>query len=44
MTCVHLLVTRMPERFKWVTPAQLEREPALPTAFRICLPETLHQE
>ena len=44
MTCVHLLVTHMPERFKWVTPAQLERETALPTAFRICLPETLHQE
>ncbi len=38
MTAVHLLVTHMPERFTWVTPAQLAAETALPTAFRICLP------
>ena len=39
MTAVHLLVTNMPDRFTWVTAAQLETETALPTAFRICLPE-----
>lgn len=39
MTCVHLLVTRMPDCFRWVTPQQLETETALPTAFKICLPE-----
>lgn len=39
MTCVHLLVTRMPDCFTWVTPQQLETETALPTAFKICLPE-----
>lgn len=39
MTAVHLLVTKMPECFTWVTPEQLAAETALPTAFRICLPE-----
>ena len=39
MTAVHLLVTKMPERFTWVTPEQLASETALPTAFRICLPD-----
>ena len=40
MTAVHLLVTKMPERFTWVTPEQLASETALPTAFRICLPDS----
>ena len=39
MTCVHILCTKMPDRFTWVTAAQLAEETALPTAFRICLPE-----
>ena len=39
MAAVHLLVTRMPDCFTWVTPAQLAAETALPTAFRICLPK-----
>lgn len=39
MTCVHLLVSKMPEHFTWVTAEQLRAETALPTAFRICLPE-----
>lgn len=39
MACVHILCAQMPEQFTWVTAAQLERETALPTAFRICLPE-----
>ena len=39
MNCVHLLVTKMPDCFTWVTAAQLRAETALPTAFRICLPE-----
>ena len=39
MTAVHLLVTKMPDCFRWVTPEQLAAETALPTAFRICLPE-----
>ena len=39
MSCVHLRVTRRDGRFTWVTPAQLTAETALPTAFRICLPE-----
>lgn len=39
MNCVHLLVSRMPEPFTWVNAAQLAEETALPTAFRICLPE-----
>ncbi|MCR4760740.1 MAG: A/G-specific adenine glycosylase [Oscillospiraceae bacterium] len=39
MTAVHLLVTKMPDCFTWVTPGQLASETALPTAFRICLPE-----
>ena len=39
MTCVHILCAKMPERFTWVTAAQLSAETALPTAFRICLPE-----
>ncbi len=40
MTAVHLLVTKMPDCFAWVTPEQLASEISLPTAFRICLPET----
>lgn len=39
MTCVHLLVTQTPDCFRWVTPQQLETETALPTAFKVCLPE-----
>ena len=39
MTAVHLLVTKMPECFTWADAQQLETETALPTAFRICLPE-----
>ncbi|MCR5306010.1 MAG: A/G-specific adenine glycosylase [Oscillospiraceae bacterium] len=39
MNCVHLLVTQMPDCFTWVTKAQLHAETALPTAFRICLPD-----
>ena len=39
MTAVHLLVTKMPARFTWVTAEQLAAETALPTAFRICLPK-----
>jgi A/G-specific adenine glycosylase len=39
MTCVHLLVTQKPDCFTWITDAQLQTETALPTAFRICLPE-----
>ena len=39
MTCVHLLVSKMPSRFVWVTAEQLNSETALPTAFRICLPD-----
>ncbi len=39
MTCVHILCTKMPKRFKWVTQTQLHAQTALPTAFRICLPE-----
>ncbi len=39
MTAVHLLVTKMPDCFFWVTPEQLASEISLPTAFRICLPE-----
>jgi len=39
MACVHIRCTRMPDRFTWVTAAQLQAETALPTAFRICLPE-----
>lgn len=41
MTSVHLLVTNMPDCFTWVTAEQLSNETALPTAFRICLPEAL---
>ncbi len=39
MTCVHILCTKCPDRFTWVTAAQMQAETALPTAFRICLPE-----
>ena len=39
MTAVHLLVTKMPARFTWVTPEQLAAKTALPTAFKICLPK-----
>ena len=39
MTCVHLTVTKKPPCFTWVTAAQLAEDTALPTAFRICLPE-----
>ncbi len=39
MACAHILCTNMPERFTWVTAEQLGCETALPTAFRICLPE-----
>ena len=42
MTCVHLLVTGMPEDFTWVTAVQLRAETALPTAFRICLPDSFY--
>lgn len=41
MACVHILCTKCPDRFTWVTKAQLSAETALPTAFRICLPEEL---
>ena len=41
MTAVHLLVTKMPAPFTWVTATQLQSETALPTAFRICLPEEI---
>ena len=44
MTCVHLLVSKTPERFVWVTPAQLLAETALPSAFRICIPEQMRNE
>ncbi|MBR6106939.1 MAG: A/G-specific adenine glycosylase [Oscillospiraceae bacterium] len=39
MTAVHLLVTKKPPCFTWVNAAQLETDTALPTAFRVCLPE-----
>lgn len=39
MACVHILCTKCPDRFTWVTAAQMQAETALPTAFRICLPE-----
>ncbi|MBQ8923124.1 MAG: NUDIX domain-containing protein, partial [Oscillospiraceae bacterium] len=39
MTCVHLTVTKKPDCFTWVTASRLARDTALPTAFRICLPE-----
>ena len=41
MTAVHLLVTKMPPRFTWVTAAQLRAETALPTAFRKALPDSV---
>ena len=41
MTCAHILCTKCPERFTWVTCEQLRAETALPTAFRICLPSEL---
>ena len=38
MTCVHLLCDNMPDCYRWVTLQELETEAALPTAFRIALP------
>jgi len=39
MTCIHLQVSKKPMCFTWVNAEQLETDTALPTAFRICLPE-----
>ncbi|MBR3269043.1 MAG: A/G-specific adenine glycosylase [Oscillospiraceae bacterium] len=44
MTCVHITVTRKPDCFTWVTAAQLAEKTALPTAFRICLPEDMQSK
>ena len=44
MTCVHLLAANMPAVFTWVTAEQLRAETALPTAFRICLPDTFDSQ
>ena len=41
MTCVHMTVTKKTPCLTWVNAAQLAEETALPTAFRVCLPETL---
>ena len=41
MAAVHILCTKSPERFTWVTAEELRAEAALPTAFRICLPDKL---
>ncbi|HBI85499.1 MAG TPA: A/G-specific adenine glycosylase [Ruminococcus sp.] len=39
MQCVHLRCTKQPDCFTWVTEEQLAADTALPTAFRICLPD-----
>lgn len=39
MTCVYLQCTEKSEQFTWVSKETLAEETALPTAFRICLPD-----
>lgn len=42
MTCVYLQCAACIPQFQWVTREELASETALPTAFRVCLPDFAH--